>query len=164
MKEGFTLIELLVVVLIIGILAAIALPQYTKAVEKSRMAEANTILGSIQKACAIVEMQDGGALENGCSWDDLDLDFPFKDASDSFAKQGKSFAYTLEESSTLVRAKRGGWDDDGAAYWLYITWEENHPSQIKRRFCQAEDDKTTNICKSIGKKVNDADWGEVYEY
>ncbi len=60
-KNAFTLIELLVVVLIIGILAAIALPQYQKAVEKARLAEALTRIPAIEKA------MDLWALEHGYS-------------------------------------------------------------------------------------------------
>ena len=49
-NKGFTLIELLVVVLILGILVAMAMPQYFKAVERSRMTEAVTLLSNIASA------------------------------------------------------------------------------------------------------------------
>ena len=50
MKKGFTLIELLVVVLIIAVLSSMALPKYTKAVEKARATEALVQMDALTQA------------------------------------------------------------------------------------------------------------------
>ena len=105
MKKGFTLIELLVVVLIIGILSAIALPQYTKTVEKARFAEAVMAVEGIARAQDLYKMANGNYTRD---INDLDVTFGtpgvLYDGSIP-AQQGKYFKFAASNSEGDQNAK-----------------------------------------------------------
>ena len=110
--KAFTLIELLVVVLIIGILAAIALPQYEKAVEKSRAAEAKVILKKMDEAQVLCALErDIGVCQGDSFWENstfgpsATLTNDCWDISPCF--RTKYFEYYVEEMSYAVRLQNG---------------------------------------------------------
>ena len=85
-NQAFTLVELLVVVLIIGILAAIAVPQYQKAVDKARAAEAITILKNITDAQEVYYLANGEYTDD---LENLDIKLNLDGNYFTFACQGK---------------------------------------------------------------------------
>ncbi len=131
MKKGFTLIELLVVVLIIGILSSVALPQYTKAVEKARSAEAMTV------GRAAIEAQNRYFLANGTYSGDLEaLDIEIPDLK-YFTLVYSSEGYTGSMRSVYYYAVREG------KYMLYFYGTDG---QVAGIVCQSQKE---NMCKSI---------------
>ena len=102
-KHGFTLIELLVVVLIIGILASVALPQYNKAVERSKSAQALTMLKSAYQAAAVYYMANG-AYPN--SFSDMGFEIPWT-GNTTWVTTNKETKSNDEWSLQLYHANNG---------------------------------------------------------
>ena len=102
--KAFTLIELLVVVLIIGILSAIALPQYRKAVEKSRGVQALVLLKALDQAQRAYHLANGNYSN---SFAELDVSVPWGGSDTQVSNQDwKIFLYNDTNPNDNYTANR----------------------------------------------------------
>ena len=99
-RAGFTLVELIIVVIIIGILASIAIPQFSKTMERSRIAEASAVLGALRGAQLRYKLEN---TDYTTSYLKLDIDLPNYDSS-AGSPNGKFFTYNVANAAEGITA------------------------------------------------------------
>lgn len=152
--KAFTLIELLVVVLIIGILAAVAVPQYTLAVDKARLSNLISILQSLKNAQEIYYTANG---TYATDWDTLDIEKP----SDP--------AYQIYFHSAGVY----GWHTNLKNVQIIVGYQYATNSAANQgAICYAKttDSRADKLCRHVAKSKNSSSWiadtnmGNAYAY
>ena len=149
LRRGFTLIELLVVVLIIGILAAVAVPQYRKAVDKSRYSTMISAARSIENA------QDAFYLANSrytTNWDELDLDITGEPYGGRLRIQDAVFGLSSNYTSAIYYDG----DDRVASFTLNHRFGTNDSIEKGTIYCYTyvgQKKRGQAICESFGGKL-----------
>lgn len=150
---GFTLIELLLVVLIIGILAAVALPEYRVAVEKSRMVQQIALVNAIAKAEELYYLANG---EFSFDLDALDIEYPkgcsFYGTDKTWVGCGKYSVNFLHGRGSNVHGSNGERWNQGTLFYERVLDVGPRASEAVKEYCHAKtEDKIANqVCKSMG--------------
>lgn len=156
-SKGFTLIELLVVILIIGILAAIALPQYQLVVDKSNFAKYQAMVTTLRNA------YDEYVLVNGQSskaFDDLILILPsnftksYSDTRATCKSNADMYCCIVNSGSSHTGNLNCGSNDLSVTYFETLLGH-NNTSITRNKLCLAlpESKRGNKLCASLGSAV-----------
>ena len=144
--KGFTLLEMLVVVLIIGILAGIALPQYQMAVTKAKVATILPLMRRWYDAMAEYKLQHGSYLGWDC--DTLGVSWPGCEDSNHCTNVNNFWNECManEEPSGYVWCSHD--IDSNNSFTILMYQPDDHIMT-----CEAYGAKAEKVCKALGGKL-----------